>query len=84
MTNLEILNHICKTLDSNFEKCENHEITPFELREKNEMFFNGLYFELVPAKMSANKLCTLWDKATDWLARKRGIYTTIGIGRLKG
>lgn len=81
MTNIEILNHICRVLDSNFTKAENHEITPFELREMNARFFKDLYAELVPAKMSANKFCALWDKATDWLARKRGIYTTIGKGR---
>lgn len=81
MNNLEILNHICKTLENNFAKCENHEITPFELREMNERFFNSLYAELLPAKMGANKFYTLWDKATDWLARKHGVYTTFGRGR---
>lgn len=74
MTNLEIINHICQTLDSNFTKWENHEIDPFEMRDMNAKFFDTLYHEFVPAKMSANKFSTLWDKATDWLARKRGIY----------
>lgn len=80
MTNLEIINHICRVLESNFLKAETHEITPFELREKNAILFRELYEEFVPYKMSANKLCTLWDKATDWLARKHGIYPNIGKG----
>lgn len=80
MTNLEIINHICRVLDSNFAKWENVEITLFELREMNARFFKEIYDEFVPEKMSANKLCTLWDKATDWLARKHGIYPTTWKG----
>ena len=80
MTNLEIINHICRVLDSNYKKALNGEITPFELREKNAILFKELYDELVPYKMSANRLCALWDKATDWLARKHGIYPTTWKG----
>lgn len=81
MTNLEILNHIQRTLESNFLKAENHEITPFELREKNLILFNELYDEFVPYKMSVCKFCTLWDKVTDWIARKHGINPTTWKGR---
>lgn len=78
MNKLEIINYIYGKLERHFEDMKNHETTPVEYMERNEMLFAALYEKYVPLFMSERKFCELWERAVSQFGRNHHIYDIYG------